>query len=259
MAETSDPTLNEAVARAAALVDGAERIVVLTGAGISTDSGVPDFRGPKGVWTRNPEAEKQSTLEYYLADPEVRRRSWMSRLDHQAWAAEPNGGHQALVALERRNKLSLLVTQNIDGLHELAGSDPDRIVEIHGTMREVTCMSCGWRGPMQETLDRVRAGESDPPCLVCGGILKSATISFGQQLVEEDIDAAFAAAAACDLMLAVGSKLSVFPAANVVPIAARAGAPVVILNAEPTDMDDLAAVLIRGQISDVLPVICGGP
>jgi NAD-dependent deacetylase len=259
MADVSDPTLADAVAQAAAMVDAAARIVVLTGAGISTDSGVPDFRGPKGVWTKNPEAEKQSTLEYYMSDPEVRRQSWLSRLDHQAWAAEPNDGHFALVALERRNKLSLLVTQNIDGLHELAGSDPERIVEIHGTMREVTCMACGWRGPMQETLDRVRSGEADPPCLVCGGILKSATISFGQQLVEADIDRAFASAAACDLVLAVGTKLSVFPAANVVPIAARAGAGVVILNAEPTDMDDLADVIVSGQISDVLPIICGGP
>jgi NAD-dependent deacetylase len=260
MVEASDAELDGAVARAAALVDQAERIVVLTGAGISTDSGVPDFRGPQGVWTRNPEAEKQSTLEYYMSDPDVRRRSWLARLDHQAWAAEPNRGHRALVALERRNKLSLLVTQNIDGLHQLAGSDPDRTVEIHGTMREVTCMRCGWRGPMQETLDRVRAGEADPPCLHCdGGILKSATISFGQQLVEADIDRAFEDAATCDLVLAVGTKLSVFPAANVVPIGHRAGAPVVILNAEPTDMDDLADVLIRGQISEVLPIICGGP
>jgi NAD-dependent deacetylase len=258
MAESSDPTMDDAVARAAALVDGAQRIVVLTGAGISTDSGIPDFRGPKGVWTRNPEAEKQSTLDYYMSDPEVRRRSWLSRLDHQTWAAEPNAGHRALVALERRNKLSLLVTQNIDGLHQLAGSDPERVVEIHGTMREVTCMACGWRGPMQETLDRVRSGEADPPCLHCtDGILKSATISFGQQLVEADVDRAFGAAADCDLVMAVGSKLSVFPAANVVPIAARAGAPVIILNAEPTDMDDLADVIIRAQIADVLPTICG--
>ncbi len=254
---TEPTSTDDAVARAAELVDGAQHIVVLTGAGISTDSGIPDFRGPNGVWTRNPEAEKQSTLDVYLADPEVRRRSWQSRLDHRAWSAEPNAGHDALVALERRGKLSLLVTQNIDGLHQAAGSDPDRVVEIHGTMREVTCMRCGWRGPMTDTLDRVRAGEWDPACLLCGGILKSATISFGQQLVEADIDRSFDAAARCDLMLAVGTKLSVFPAANVVPIAARAGAPVVILNAEPTDMDDLADVLVAGQISDVLPRICG--
>src|SRR6187200_721427 len=245
--------------KARELIDSAKRIVALTGAGISTDSGIPDFRGPQGVWTRNPEAEKQSTLSYYLSDPEVRKRSWLSRLDHQAWAAEPNSGHEALVGLERRRKLSLIVTQNIDGLHQEAGSDPDRVVEIHGTMRETACMSCGDRRPMRETLDRVRAGEEDPPCEVCGGILKSATISFGQQLVEADVDRAFDAAARCDLMLAIGSTLSVFPAANVVPIAARAGAPVVILNLEPTEMDPLAEVVVRGSISDVLPTICGAP
>jgi NAD-dependent deacetylase len=247
----------EAVTGAARLVDAAERIVVLTGAGISTDSGIPDFRGPQGVWTRNPEAEKQSTLSYYLSDPEVRKRAWLGRLDHQAWAAEPNRGHRALVDLERRRKLSLIVTQNIDGLHQEAGSDPDRVVEIHGTMRETACMTCGDRRPMRETLDRVRAGEQDPPCEVCGGILKSATISFGQQLVEADIDRAVDAAARCDLMLAVGSTLQVFPAANVVPIAARAGAAVVIVNLQPTEMDPLAHLVVRGSISDVLPTICG--
>jgi NAD-dependent deacetylase len=245
------------VASAAALVDAARRIVVLTGAGISTDSGIPDFRGPDGVWTRDPEAEKQSTLSYYLSDPAVRERAWRSRLDHRAWAAEPNAGHLALVALERRRKLSMIVTQNIDGLHLEAGSDPERVVEIHGTMRETACLACGDRRPMRETLDRVRAGEVDPPCEVCGGILKSATISFGQQLVEADVDRAFDAAARCDLLLAVGSTLSVFPAANVVPIAARAGAPVVIVNLEATEMDPIAAVLVRASISEVLPAICG--
>ena len=150
------------------------------------------------------------------------------------------------------------MTQNIDGLHQVAGSDPDRVVEIHGTMRETACLSCGDRRSMQSTLDRVRAGEVDPPCEICGGILKSATISFGQQLIEADVERAFEAAARCDLMLAVGSTLSVFPAANVVPIAARAGAPVVIVNLEPTEMDPLAEVVVRGSISEVLPAICGG-
>ena len=250
--------LGATVEAAARLGEAAERIVVLTGAGISTDSGIPDFRGPQGVWTRDPEAGKQSTLSYYLSDPEVRKRAWLSRLDHRAWAAEPNPGHAALVALERRRKLSLIVTQNIDGLHQVAGSDPDRVVEIHGTMRETACLSCGDRRSMQSTLDRVRAGEVDPPCEICGGILKSATISFGQQLIEADVERAFEAAARCDLMLAVGSTLSVFPAANVVPIAARAGAPVVIVNLEPTEMDPLAEVVVRGSISEVLPAICGG-
>jgi NAD-dependent deacetylase len=234
-------------------ISGAARVVVLTGAGISTDSGIPDFRGPQGVWTKNPEAEKQSTIQHYVADPEVRRRAWRSRLDSPAWAAQPNAGHRALVALERRGKLETLITQNIDGLHQAAGSSPDRVVEVHGTMRQVVCLACGERAPMERALARVRAGEDDPPCRTCGGILKSATISFGQSLVPEDLRRAELAARRCDLMLAVGTKLSVWPVAGVVPVAKDAGARVVIVNAEPTDMDTRADAVLRGSIADILP------
>jgi len=227
--------------------------VVLTGAGISTESGIPDFRGPQGVWTRNPEAEKQSTIQHYVADPEVRRRAWQSRLDSPAWGAQPNAGHRALVALERRGKLDTLITQNIDGLHQAAGSSPERVVEVHGTMREVVCLACGERAPMERALARVRAGEEDPPCRTCGGILKSATISFGQSLVAGDIARAERAARQCDLLLAIGTKLSVWPVAGVVPVAKDAGARVVILNAEPTDMDGLADAVLRGSIGEILP------
>jgi len=213
-------------------IEAAERVVVLTGAGVSTDSGIPDFRGPQGVWTRNPEAEKQSTIQHYVADPEVRRRAWRSRLESPAWSAQPNAGHRALVALERRGKLDTLITQNIDGLHQAAGSSPERVVEVHGTMREVVCLACGERAPMERALARVRAGEDDPPCRTCGGILKSATISFGQSLVPEDLRRAELAARRCDLMLAVGTKLSVWPVAGVVPVAKDSGARVVIVNAE---------------------------
>jgi NAD-dependent deacetylase len=228
-------------------------VVALTGAGISTDSGIPDFRGPQGVWTKNPEAEKQSTLQNYVADPEVRKRAWQSRLRSPAWHAKPNDGHRAFVTLERRGKLDTLITQNIDGLHVKAGSSPSRVIEIHGTMHEVVCLACGERAPMERALARVRAGEEDPPCRSCGGILKSATISFGQGLVQDDLFRAQQAAASCDLMLAVGTKLSVYPVAGVVPVAKRAGARVVILNAEPTEMDELADALMRGSISEVLP------
>jgi NAD-dependent deacetylase len=234
-------------------IGAAERVVVLTGAGVSTDSGIPDFRGPQGIWTRNPEAEKQSTIQHYLADPEVRRRAWRSRLDSPAWTAQPNAGHRALVTLERRGKLDTLITQNIDGLHQAAGSSPARVVEVHGTMREVVCLDCGERAPMERALARVRAGEADPPCRTCGGILKSATISFGQSLVPEDLRRAELAARRCDLMLAVGSKLSVWPVAGVVPVAKDAGARVVIVNAQPTDMDSLADIVLRGSISELLP------
>lgn len=252
-----DDDLRAGIERARQWLDAASNVVVLTGAGISTDSGIPDFRGPKGVWTRNPKAEKLATLQHYLAEPEVRRNAWMSRIDSPAWAAEPNRGHFALVALERRRKLLALVTQNVDGLHQSAGNDPDKVIEVHGTMHWTRCWECGDRRPMGEALDRVRLGETDPPCLLCGGILKSDTISFGQALVPEVVDAAMSAAARADVMLAVGSTLSVYPAANVVPVARRAGARVVIVNAEPTEMDDIADVVLRGQIGEVLPALCG--
>lgn len=239
-------------------IEAAERVVVLTGAGVSTESGIPDFRGPQGVWTRNPEAEKQSTIQHYVADPEVRRRAWRSRLESPAWNAQPNAGHRALVALERRGKLDTLITQNIDGLHQAAGSSPERVVEVHGTMREVVCLACGQRAPMERALARVRAGEDDPPCRTCGGILKSATISFGQSLVPEDLRRAELAARRCDLMLAVGTKLSVWPVAGVVPAAKDSGARVVIVNAEPTEMDGMADAVLRGSIGDILPRLAGG-
>jgi NAD-dependent deacetylase len=238
-------------------VERAARVVVLTGAGISTDSGIPDFRGPRGVWTRNPEAEKLATLQNYVADPEVRRRAWRSRLESPAWQARPNAGHHALVALERRGHLDTLITQNVDGLHQMAGSSPERVIEIHGTMREVVCLSCGERTAMERVLDRVRAGEEDPACRPCGGILKSATISFGQALIQADLARASQAARRCDLMLAVGTKLSVWPIAGVVPAAKDAGARVVIINAEATEMDEMAHAVLRGSISVLLPQVAG--
>jgi len=234
----------------------AQRIVVLTGAGISTDSGIPDFRGPQGLWTRNPKAEKLSDIRYYMSDPEVRRLAWQSRLEHTAWQAQPNAGHKALVELERRGKLHALVTQNIDELHQLAGHSPEKVIEVHGTMRKVVCMSCGERAAMEKALARVRAGEEDPACRSCGGILKSATISFGQQLVPEVIDRAMQCAAEADLLLAVGSSLQVYPIAGAVPLAKRAGARVVIVNAEPTPFDDLADAVFNDSISAVLPALC---
>ena len=245
--------LERAVATARGWIDAARRIVVLTGAGISTDSGIPDFRGPQGLWTRNPEAEKMATLQHYVADPEVRRRAWRTRVESPMHDREPNDGHRALVTLERRGILDTLVTQNVDGLHLKAGSSPERVVEIHGTAREVVCLSCGERAAMERALARVRAGEVDPPCRSCGGILKSATISFGQGLVQADLQRAGAAARRCDLMLAVGTKLSVYPIAGIVPVAKEAGARVVILNAEPTEMDSLADIILRGSISALLP------
>ncbi len=245
--------MDEALSEARRVVGEAERITVLTGAGISTDSGIPDFRGPQGVWTKNPAAEKTSTLSHYLNDPEVRRLSWQQRLQSPAWAAAPNPGHRALVELERQGRLVAVVTQNIDGLHQRAGSDPSLVIEVHGTMHRVVCWDCGDEAPMEVALERVRAGEDDPRCRDCGGILKSATISFGQSLDPDTILRAEMAAISCDVLLAVGTSLGVHPAAGLVPLAREAGADVVIVNAQPTPYDHLAASVIRASISKVLP------
>jgi NAD-dependent deacetylase len=209
------------------------------------------------VWTLNPKAERMSDIRYYVSDPEVRRLSWQSRLAHPAWTAQPNSGHRALVDLEKRGKLRALVTQNIDGLHQRAGSSPEIVFEVHGNLHKAICLACGWKGPMQDVLDRVRAGEEDPPCETCGGILKSDTISFGQSLIPEVIEGAMLAAQDTDLLLAIGTSLQVFPIANAVPIARAAGARIVIMNAEPTQFDDIADVKLSGLISEDLPQICG--
>jgi NAD-dependent deacetylase len=245
------------IEQARKLVDAAGRVVVLTGAGISTDSGIPDFRGPQGVWTKNPLAEKMSNIHYYLADREVRKLSWQNRMNSPAWTAKPNAGHLALVRLEQRKKLHALITQNIDELHQQAGNSPDKVIEVHGSMRRFMCWGCGMRGPMQLVLDRVRAGEEDPACRDCGGILKSDTISFGQQLVPEVIDRAMQVAGEADLFLAVGSTLQVYPVAGAVDIARSAGAKVIIVNAQPTAFDDVADALLPGSISEILPAILG--
>jgi len=233
----------------------ANHVVVLTGAGISTESGIPDFRGPNGVWTKDPAAEKTAQLEYYMGDPDVRRRAWQNRIKGNYFSAEPNAAHRALVDLERKGALQFLVTQNVDGLHHAAGQSPERIVEIHGNVREVKCMTCGWRGPMEETLDRVRAGEDDPACTECGGILKSATISFGENLVAQDLDRAQREAARADVFLALGTSLVVYPAAALPEVALRTGARLVIFNAEETPFDPYADATSREQLGEVLPAL----
>ena len=245
----------DVIAEVAGWVRRAHAAVILTGAGISTESGIPDFRGPQGVWTRNPGAEAKADISYYLSDPAVRREAWQTRVEHPGRHAEPNAGHRAVAELERRGHVALLVTQNIDGLHLDAGSSPERTVEIHGTMREVVCLACGDRGPMEETLERVRHGEADPACRICGGILKSATISFGQALVTADLFRAQRAAEAADLFMAVGTSLTVYPVADLPVRAVRNGARLVIVNAEPTPLDTHADAVLRGPIGEVLPAL----
>ncbi|MGE5830988.1 MAG: SIR2 family NAD-dependent protein deacylase [Micromonosporaceae bacterium] len=233
----------------------AERVSVLTGAGISTDSGIPDFRGPNGLWTRNPEAARQFTLDAYVSDPLVRRTAWQARREHAAWTAQPNRGHLALVDLERAGRLHALITQNIDGLHQRAGSDPTRVIEVHGTIHAVECLACGARTPMRAALDRVEAGEDDPPCQLCGGILKSATVSFGQQLDPTTMRRAVTSVAESDLLIAVGTSLQVHPVAGLVDVAVGAGARVAIVNAQPTPYDDDVHAVLREPIGEVLPAL----
>ncbi|MGY4102748.1 SIR2 family NAD-dependent protein deacylase [Nocardia sp. R16R-3T] len=229
------------------------RIGVLTGAGISTDSGIPDFRGPRGVWTKDPIAELLSTYDAYLADPELRKRSWLARRDNPAWQAEPNAAHTALADLERAGRTITIITQNIDRLHQRAGSSPGRVIEIHGNMFEVVCIGCQYQTSMAATLARVAAGEPDPPCPACGGILKSATIMFGQQMDRGTMTKAALTAEASDIFLAVGSSLQVEPAASMCAIAVDSGADLVIVNAEPTPYDSIATEVIREPIGTALP------
>jgi NAD-dependent deacetylase len=234
--------------------DGVRAVAVLTGAGISTDSGIPDFRGPQGIWTRNPEAEKLATYQNYVSDPAVRQRSWQNRLAHPAWTAEPNAAHLALARLASSIP-TWVITQNIDGLHQKAGMAADRVIELHGTMHSAVCVGCGDRTPMLDVLDRVRAGEADPPCPRCAGILKSATVMFGQALDPEDFDRAVAAASACQLFLAVGSTLTVEPAASLCRVAVTSHARLVIVNRDPTPYDHLAVATISQPIGEAIPAI----
>jgi NAD-dependent deacetylase len=244
--------MSETVDELAAWLRDASTTVVLTGAGVSTESGIPDFRGPNGIWTRDPKAERLSNIGYYIADPSIRREAWQRRLDHPGWGARPSAAHRAIVELERAGLVQLLVTQNIDGLHLAAGSSVERTIEIHGSIRDSVCLACGDRRPMQATLDRVRAGEPDPACLLCGGILKSATISFGQNLDAALLDRAEAAAARADLLLAVGTSLTVYPVARLPELTLAGGGRVAIVNAEPTPLDPIASAVVRGSAGEVL-------
>ena len=231
----------------------AHRILAFTGAGLSTASGIPDFRGPNGVWTRR----QPVYFDEFLASEVKRVEYWEYKAEGATsfLTARPNGAHTALVELERLGRLQAIVTQNIDGLHHAAGSSPDRIVELHGNVREAKCIRCGWRGPMGETLDRVRAGEADPSCTECGGILKSATISFGEPLVAADLERAQLAAGRSDLFLAAGTSLGVYPAAALPEIALMNGARLVVMNAEPTPFDGVAAAVVREPLGEALPAV----
>ncbi|MFB6932293.1 SIR2 family NAD-dependent protein deacylase [Streptomyces chartreusis] len=233
-------------------------VALLSGAGISTDSGIPDYRGPNGLWRRDPEAEKLVTYEYYMGDPEIRRRSWQMRRGNRALKAEPNAAHRAVAELERSGVPVRVITQNVDGLHQLAGMPARKVLELHGSARSVVCTKCHARGSMEDALARVDAGEADPPCLECGGILKSATVMFGERLDPAVLGQAVAITKACQVFIAVGSSLQVQPAAGLAGVAADHGARLVIVNAEPTPYDDRADEVIREPIGTALPELLHG-
>ncbi|WP_081239443.1 SIR2 family NAD-dependent protein deacylase [Streptomyces viridosporus] len=230
-------------------------VALLSGAGVSTDSGIPDYRGPNGLWRRDPEAEKLVTYEYYMSDPEIRRRSWLMRRGNRALTAEPNAAHRAVAELERSGVPVRVITQNVDGLHQLAGMPARKVLELHGTVRSVVCTRCHARSPMEDALARVEAGEEDPPCRDCGGILKSATVMFGERLDPVVLGEALAISKACTVFVAVGTSLQVHPAAGLADVAADHGARLIIVNAEPTPYDDRADEVIREPIGTALPAL----
>ncbi|MGW4911570.1 SIR2 family NAD-dependent protein deacylase [Streptomyces sp. NPDC004270] len=228
-------------------------VAILSGAGISTDSGIPDYRGPNGLWRKDPEAEKLVTYEYYMGDPEIRRRSWQMRRRNRTLQAEPNAAHRAVADLEQSGVPVRVITQNVNGLHQLAGMPARKVLELHGSARSVVCTKCQARGPMVDAIARVEAGEEDPPCLECGGILKSATVMFGESLDPVVLGEALAISKACTVFIAVGSSLQVQPAAGLAGVAADHGARLIIVNAEPTPYDELADEVIREPIGTALP------
>jgi NAD-dependent deacetylase len=230
------------------------RVTVLTGAGVSTASGIPDFRGPEGAWTRHPEQADLLEIRRYVADPEARRTGWRWWAANPAWGAQPSAGHRALVDLERAGRLQAVLTQNFDGLHQAAGSDPDQVVELHGTMRTTSCLACGTRQPTADVLARLDT-EPDPPCAVCGGVLKPDVVYFGEMLPDRALERAIAAAQDGDVFLAVGTTLSVQPVASLTGLTADSGAEVIIVNAEPTPYDRVADRVVREPIDVALPAL----
>lgn len=252
----SEPILDTLTTRAVSLIRGASAIVAMTGAGISTESGIPDYRGPGGVW----ETQAPPTIGDFLVNPETRREFWRRRLsDYPTLVArEPNSGHQALADLERRGTLLATVTQNIDGLHQKAGNSDRRVIELHGNAHQLRCVDCGAVFAAPEIQHRLEAGDPEPVCTACGGILRSGTVLFGDPMPKAALDLSIAAARACDVLLIVGSSLVVNPAARLPEIARRHGASLIVINRTPTPVDDVADVRIQGEAGPVLSNLVRG-
>ncbi|HCI79432.1 MAG TPA: NAD-dependent deacetylase [Ktedonobacter sp.] len=246
-------SLQEQIYDAAELLHEAKRAVVLTGAGISTESGIPDFRSPDSIWRENP----PTSYRDFLHSAEARQRYWQSRknLSVQVQSARPNAAHLALAELERRGIVAGIITQNFDGLHQDAGNDSQHIVELHGTSREAACTLCGTRSSMTELQTRIDAGEIDPQCPQCNGYMKSATILFGQRIPEAVLTRAKDMVKQCDLCMVVGSSLKVTPAATLPRLALNNNVPLIIVNLQPTSLDEFADVAIHEQAGTILPAI----
>jgi NAD-dependent deacetylase len=232
----------------------APTVTVLTGAGISTSSGVPDFRGPQGVWTRDPGAADLLELDRYVRDASIRERGWRTWAQHPVWDARPTPAHRALVELERAGALIATLTQNFDGLHQAAGADPASVVELHGSLATTSCLRCGASVPTRDVLARL-AAEPDPVCTACGGVLKPDVVYFGELLPDDALARAVAAATDAHTFVAIGTTLTVHPVAGLAPLAVDAGARLVVVNAEPTPYDHLADEVVRAPIDEAVPAL----
>jgi NAD-dependent deacetylase len=251
---------NSDVEIAAAVLRRARRILVFTGAGISTESGIPDFRGPDGLWTKvDPD---DFNIDRYLASPELRKRGWRMHLEGELWGARstvrPNAGHEAIKRLSDAGRLAGVVTQNVDGLHHISGLGDDEVAELHGNVRTTHCLDCGSTWDTETVLGWVEAGEPDPTCPECGGIVKTATVMFGELLPEQEMDKAFLFLSSADAVLVVGSTVAVWPAADVVMRAAGRALPIVIVNKGATEADSVAVAKLDAGIGEVLPTLVDG-
>ncbi|QQS15222.1 MAG: Sir2 family NAD-dependent protein deacetylase [Rhodospirillales bacterium] len=237
------------------MVSEARRMVAFTGAGISTESGIPDFRSPGGIWTRY----KPIDFGDFIASEDARRESWRRKFASDAVmrAATPNAGHRALARLVEDGRMSAVITQNVDGLHQASGVPDAKVIELHGNATYASCLDCGERHELEWVRTLFEDGETLPECVKCGGIVKTATISFGQSMPEVEMARAREAAMACDLLVVLGSSLVVYPAAGFPVMAKRNGAKLVILNREPTDQDGLADLVIHDEIGPTMSRVVG--
>ncbi|MBS0522328.1 MAG: Sir2 family NAD-dependent protein deacetylase [Proteobacteria bacterium] len=237
------------------MIDGARRIVAFTGAGISTESGIPDFRSPGGIWTKY----QPIYFDDFMSSEEMRRESWRRKFatDETMLKAEPNAGHRALAKLVEQGRMSAIITQNVDGLHQRSGVPESRVIELHGNSTYASCLDCGHRHELEPIRQAFQAHGTLPICEKCEGIVKTATISFGQAMPEIQMARAQDETLQCDLFIVLGSSLVVYPAAGFPRIAKRRGAGLVILNRDPTDQDDDADLVIHGEIGPTMSRVVG--